>query len=137
MNWPKLSLKQLSIGMSGMTQLELTEEVVLAFAAATGYETSSGEVPPGILSIYRPLWEALGGRAAEGTVHLRQSVAFHTPLTVGDKLDFHVSVQDIYQKKERDYVVFQVLVKKAERLMCEQLITYIWGLVQTSDRKGV
>lgn len=111
---------------------DITAEGVAAFLAATGntdpaYAPGTGRAPSMIASVY--LIEVLRARASPpGGIHAKQSVRFHRPVSVGQRLTIQGRVVDKFIRKDRPYVVSDFEARDDEgALVSAGRITSIWG----------
>jgi hypothetical protein len=117
-----------SVGDSFFSKFDITEEKVKGYVEAVRGNYLPGDVPNYFFSFYTPIYEALGGRIAQGTIHLRQKMEHYSKAQIGDQLDVKVTIKDKYRKNNRDYLVWEVDFLKDDSLVCRHETTHIWAL---------
>lgn len=120
--------EDVSVGDRFLHKFLISAELVQGYMEAVGGEYQEGEVPNYFFSIYTPIYEAIGGRIAEGTIHIKEKVAHFSHANVGDELDVIVTIKDKYKKNGRDYLVWETDFCKENKLVCRHETTHIWAL---------
>jgi hypothetical protein len=124
--------EDVSVGDLLTSRLSLDKDLVKGYMECLGIQYGEGRtVPSSIFAIYKPWYEAFGGRVAHGTVHLKQKMEYFCRVEVGDEFDVQVKVTDKYRKKDRDYLVHETTFMKGGKLCCKQITTQIWAFVKT------
>jgi len=112
----------------------VSPETVDGFLSATGndgpfYRDRDGErlAPSMIASVY--LIDLLSARGSPpGGIHAKQSIRFHRPIAVGEKLAIQGRVVEKYVRKERPYVVSDFEARGDDgSLVSSGRVTSIWG----------
>jgi acyl dehydratase len=99
----------------GGREVVVTREEVEHYAAGTGLEGVDGDVAPALLfhsEVYRDLSWYLPNII--GNLHARQEWELFAPLTIGAEVRSRVTVVERYRKRDRLYVVAEVLWTTAE-----------------------
>lgn len=85
-------------------------------------------VPPLVYTSFLPMFRALGGRMAQGTIHTHQSITVHSPAArVGDVLDAEVTVVSAEADGDRRRVDVQTVLTHQGRAVCTTRSRYLWG----------
>ncbi|SFI70185.1 MULTISPECIES: hypothetical protein [Amycolatopsis] len=129
-----IAFAELRVGKPYRTSYELGLDLVAAFRAAAAPGRNQiphvGElVPPAVYSTFRPMFEALGGRMEQGTIHTHQSVTVATPpARAGDVLDVEVTVVRAEETADRRRLVEVATEYRHEgRRVCSTRSRYLWG----------
>ena len=67
-------------------------------------------VPPTSIAIYvtpSQIFKTIGKKPPPGTIQTTQRFEFYSPIRIGETVTVRASVEDIYQKKGRDYFVIR------------------------------
>jgi hypothetical protein len=132
----ELDYAALHVGDTYRATFAFTEELVRDYVETLGLTyKSDGRVPSFLFAIYKPVYAALGGRIAEGTIHIGQRMEHYREVAVGEVLDVVVTITDKYRKKERDYIVYAIEFCKDGEVCCKQVTTQIWALAETAQAK--
>ncbi|MQA88562.1 MAG: hypothetical protein GEV03_29115 [Streptosporangiales bacterium] len=108
------------------TTYRVIREVADAYGELVG--DGPGEAaPPWVFCSFVPLYDALGGRFDQGTIHLRQRMELFGRVDVGDELDVEVRVAEKYVRKGRNYAVLDVGFLRDGALKCRSTSTFLWG----------
>jgi acyl dehydratase len=94
----------------GGRDVTVTTDDVARYRAGTGGDDLAGDPAPGLLyhsEVYRDLSWYLPNLI--GNLHARQEWQLFHPMRVGDTVRSHVTVVERYRKRDRDYVVAEVL----------------------------
>lgn len=113
---------------------DVSAEVVDGFLAATGnggsfYQASQGtrRAPSMIASVYL-IDLLMARRSPPGGIHAKQSIRFHAPIHIGEKLKIQGRVVDKYIRKDRPYIVSDFEVRTSKGVIAATgRITSIWG----------
>jgi len=115
-------------------RFDVTEASVDAYLGATEdsaeiYRKKDGPrpAPPTLAAVY--MLDALSHfRNPPGGIHTKQSFVFHQPAYVGDTLSTQARILETYVKKERNYVVMEIVTHNQKKaLVTTGVITRIWG----------
>ncbi|PWA09019.1 hypothetical protein DCC39_13710 [Pueribacillus theae] len=110
------------------SKLAITKELYEAYADTLGLPFNPNEkVPPSIFQVYRPAYEALGGRIAQGTIHLKQKVEHFGDAFLGDEFNVEVKIVDKYNRKNRDYLIYEASFLKDGELVSRVTTTHLWA----------
>ena len=87
-------------------------------------------VPPTTIAIYvtpSQVFKDIGKKPPSGMIQTAQKFEFLYPVTIGETVTARASIDDIYQKKGRNYVVMKADAynKKGDRVASSYL-TFIW-----------
>ena len=94
----------------GGREVTVTTDDVMRYRAGTGGDDLAGDPAPALLyhsEVYRDLSWYLPNLI--GNLHARQEWQLFHPMRVGDTVRSHVTVVERYRKRDRDYVVAEVL----------------------------
>lgn len=115
----------------------LTPELVGAYDELVGTDARDGRaaappapgdpVPPWVYSAMAPLYDALGGRYAQGTVHLKHRMETYAVAHVGDVLDVELRVTGKHVRKGRERAVMEMDLLRDGTLICRVTSTFLWG----------
>lgn len=113
---------------------DVSADVVDGFLSATGndgslYRERSGtrRAPSMIASAYL-IDLLMARRSPPGGIHAKQSIRFHRPIEVGEKLSIQGTVVEKYIRKERPYVVSSFETRGSDgTLVSSGQVTSIWG----------
>lgn len=113
---------------------DVSAAVVDRFLSATGndgllYRERGGtrRAPSMIASAYL-IDLLIARRSPPGGIHAKQSIHFHRPIEVGERLSIQGTVVEKYVRKERPYVVSSFEARGADgTLVSSGSITSIWG----------
>ncbi|CAM3488794.1 hypothetical protein GCM10009865_32210 [Aeromicrobium ponti] len=131
----EFSYDALSVGDVFTSKFIVTENLVENYCKSLGLGAGQSQpVPSSILAIYKPWYDAFGGRVAQGTIHLKQKMQYFHEVAAGDAFDVKVVVKAKYEKKGRDYLVHETSFFKGYHLYCRQTTTQLWAFAQ---KKGV
>lgn len=127
-----LTYDQLTIGMrfpSG--RFDVTDEVIARYRAATLDDVElpgdGGNTAPLMLAAVftRAATNSIPG--PRGRVLVKQSFHYHRPVVSGDQLTVDAYVEDLYQKRGRNYAVVRTSTRNQHgELIVEGLSTTIW-----------
>lgn len=112
-----------------------TEEFVLdrdtinEYKKAVGYDSQDNFVPNSIFAIYK-FWNTTLGNPPAGTIHLKQMMEYYRAPKVDDIFQVEITIKDKYRKKERDYLIFETVFYKGNKVYCRQITTYLWGFAE-------
>lgn len=98
--------------------------------ARTGDPVPGDPVPPWVFCAFTPLYDALGGRYEQGTIHLRHRLESFAVARVGDELDVEVRVAEKYVRKSRDHAVMEMDLRRGADLVCRITSTFLWGFAK-------
>lgn len=116
----------------------LTPELVRAYDELIGTDARDGRpparapapgdpVPPWVFCAFTPLYDALGGRYEQGTIHLRHRIESFAVARVGDEFDVEVRVTGKYVRKNRDHAVLEMDLRRGGEPVCRITSTFLWG----------
>jgi hypothetical protein len=117
---------------------DISPELVAEYAAliTDGSDGSDGEAPdpdergiapPWVFCTFLPMFEAMDGRMAQGSIHARQSVQIHRPVAIGTRLDVEITVELAFVRGDRQRVVIVNAYRAGGELVCTTTATYLWG----------
>jgi acyl dehydratase len=86
-----------------------------------------GIAPPWVFCTFLPMFDAMNGRMAQGSIHARQSVHVRRPVAIGSRLDVEVTVERAVVRDERQRVVIVTAFWDHGELACTATATYFWG----------
>ena len=92
-------------------------------------EVSHDAVPPAVASIYfmQSYYEAFANRP-KGNIHAKQNFRFLREVHVGDRLTTLLKVKDKYVKKERKFVLIDILSQNQKNeTVLTGTMTVIWA----------
>ncbi len=123
---------------------DITPELIATYIAGTGddnewYRESSplgGPLAPALIlhsAVYRTLEWYL---SIYGNLHARQEWDLFAPVKVGDRLTTRSVIVDRYVKRDREYVVNEVLVGNASGQIVSRSRTHQSFLLETKPREG-
>jgi hypothetical protein len=106
----------------------LTAELVDTYDRLVGAPQGTRTVvPPWAFCTFRPVYQAMGGRMEQGSVHARQQIEHIDDARVGDVLDVQVTVTTAEVRKGRQTVVLTTEFSRAGSLLCRVASTILWG----------
>ncbi|WP_408011254.1 hypothetical protein ACJROX_13620 [Pseudalkalibacillus sp. A8] len=118
-----------SIGDEFITTYTISEEVARPYVELVGGTYVENQpVLPSVFLIYTPLFEAIGGRFVNGTVHLKQEASYYNKPKVGDQFTVKVTVKNKYVKKDKNYLIYETTYSLKDKLYCRLLSTQLVGL---------
>ena len=89
-------------------------------------------VPPTSISLYvtpSRVLKTLNKKPPPGSIQAGQRYEFHRPIQVGETVTVRVTVDDLYQKKGRDFVIIKgEAYNKDGELAAVSALTFIWPL---------
>lgn len=109
-------------------------EFTLSEADLREYEDLLG-LPPGhhdagapawALCTFEPLYSALGGRVAQGTIHARRSVSINALVPINVPLAVRVDA-DVAESDERRRVILRTRFVHGATSVAETIDTFLWG----------
>jgi hypothetical protein len=106
----------------------VTPELVASYDRLVG--APSGDravVPPWLYCTFRPIYRAMGGRMAQGSVQVRQQVEQSGEARVGDVLTVAVTVLEAAVRKGQPTVVLDTEYVRDGVLLCRVTSTLLWG----------
>ncbi|MQA97842.1 MAG: hypothetical protein GEV11_25670 [Streptosporangiales bacterium] len=123
------------------TTYALTPELVREYDELIGTDARDGRrptpgsangdpVPPWVFCAFAPLYDALGGRFDQGTVHLKHRLESFGGARVGDELDVEVRVAEKYVRKGRDHAVLEMIFPATGAPACRITSTFLWGFAK-------
>jgi predicted acetyltransferase len=110
---------------------QLDDKTVNEYLKALNSSENSEDIPSSIFAIYH-LWNSTIGKPVPGTIHLKQKMEYFLKPSRGDIYDVLIKVTEKYQKKNRNYLVFETLISKKEKLYCKETTTYLWGFASAN-----
>ena len=119
---------QLERGSVHRTTYPLTPELVASYDRLVG--APPGEravVPPWLYCTFLPVYRAMGGRMAQGSIHARQQVEQLGEARVGDVLDVAVTVTEAALRKGRPTVVLDTEYARNGVMLARATSTLLWG----------
>ncbi|MFF2853540.1 hypothetical protein [Peribacillus sp. NPDC058002] len=124
----EFNYEEVKIGDVFKTSFTLTKEIVHLYHSSLNEVFIEGlPAPSSILGIYKPWYDAFGGRVAQGTIHLKQRMEYYSNVYIEDEFEVVVSVCDKYRKKGRDYLIHETNFYKSGLLVCKQTTTQLWA----------
>lgn len=105
----------------------LAPEVVERYCAIAGVEPDGELAPPWVFCSFRPIYDALGGRFAQGSVHIRQQTRMSGRVRVGAELDVELTVAEKYVRNDRNYAVLEATFSADGAPRCVSRLTVLWG----------
>jgi hypothetical protein len=115
----------------------LTAELVDTYNRLVAAPASDPSVvPPWVYCTFRPVYQAMGGRMEQGSVHARQQVEHLGDARIGDVLDVQVTVTTAELRKGRQTVVLTTEFSREASVLCRITSTILWGYSAQSDQEG-
>lgn len=122
---------RIDVGDVYRTTYRITPEIAAAYRRLVGEVVTEGTTspfaPPWVFCSFVPLYDALGGRFDQGTIHLRQRMEMFGRVQVGEELDVEVRVTDKYVRKGRNYAALEVSFLRDGEVTCRTGSTFLWG----------
>jgi hypothetical protein len=119
---------QVERGSVHRTTYPLTPELVASYDRLVG--APPGEravVPPWLYCTFLPVYRAMGGRMAQGSIHARQQVEQLGEARVGDVLEVTVTVTEAGLRKGRPTVVLETEYARDGMVIARAISTLLWG----------
>ena len=117
---------ELSLGQRFRTQFDLKESIAKDFLKSLNIENIEGQpLPVAVFSTLTPIYKAIGARFPQGTIHLKQKMEHYGNPYIGDIFDIEVLIASKYEKKGRQYLVFETSFIKDNKLICKQESTQL------------
>jgi hypothetical protein len=119
---------QVEQGSVHRTTYPLTPELVASYDRLVG--APPGEravVPPWLYCTFQPVYRAMGGRMAQGSIHARQQVEQLGEARVGDVLEVTVTVTEAGLRKGRPTVVLETEYARDGMVIARAISTLLWG----------
>lgn len=113
------------------TTFRLDEEAVKNYLSALDMAEDSTSIPPSIFAVYHH-WNATIGNPVPGTIHLKQEMQYYENPSLGDVYDVTIKIVEKYEKKAKNYLVFETLIQKDSQLYCKETTTYLWGFAAST-----
>jgi hypothetical protein len=102
--------------------------VVGAYQRLVGEEpATTGEAPPWVFCTFLPMFQAMGGRMEQGSVHLLQRMEHFGAVDTGDELDVALRVVQKDVRGDRRQVVLETVFHRGGELKCRSTATFLWG----------
>lgn len=127
--------KTLFVNAEFKTKFKLDDEFVSEYLSALNMDPESSYIPGSIFANYN-LWNETIGKPPQGTVHLKQKTEYFLNPERGEVYDVKVTIKEIYQKRNRDYLVFETEVAKNGVLYYRSLTTYLWGFADNNGEEN-
>lgn len=119
---------QLRPGATHRTEYTVTPELVATYDRLLDIPPGARNiVPPWLYCTFLPVYRALGGRMAQGSIHVRQRVEQLGQARVGDVLDVTVTVAEAAMRKGRPNVVLEVEYGRDGAALARVMSTLLWG----------
>ncbi|HUA32139.1 MAG TPA: MaoC family dehydratase [Candidatus Binataceae bacterium] len=123
---------------------DITPELVATYIAGTGDDNAwyrersplDGPIAPALIlhsAVYRTLEWYL---SIYGNLHARQEWDLFSPVKIGEQLTTRAVIVDRYVKRDREYVVNEVLVGNASGQIVSRSRTHQSFLLETKPREG-
>jgi hypothetical protein len=112
--------------------MNITESFAKLYCESIDFEYQPENLPLSIFAIYKPVFDALGGRVAQGTVHLKQKIHHSGIPCVGDSYKVEVKIIEKSIKKGKNYLVWEVLFLRDDILLCKQETANLWAYSKTN-----
>lgn len=109
------------------TTYHVSVELVAEYDRLVGADRPSTTVPPWVFSTFRPMFQALGGRMEQGSLHTRQRLVVHGPAPVGAVLDVVVLVTGATERNGRRYVDLEIAYAHEGAPVATTTATFLWG----------
>lgn len=126
---------ELSVNTEFKTTIKLEDDFVSEYLKALDLDPEGEYIPSSIFANYN-MWNSTLGNPPQGTVHLKQKTESYLSPVRGEVYEAKVTIKDIYEKRNRDYLVFETEISKDEQLYYRSLTTYLWGFANKS-KEGV
>ncbi|HZZ46149.1 MAG TPA: hypothetical protein VFE65_04635 [Pseudonocardia sp.] len=126
--FPDITFAQLEPGSVFRSTLTLAAELVGTYDRLVG--APPGErtvVPTWVYCTFRPVYQAMGGRMEQGSIHARQQIEHVADARVGDVLDVQVTVTTAEVLKGRQTVVLSTEFTRDGAVLCRVRSTILWG----------
>lgn len=107
------------------TTYHVSAELVAEYGRLVG--TRSTAVRPWVFSTFRPMFQALGGRMEQGSIHTRQRVVVHGPVPVGATLDVVVRITGATERGGRRHVDLEIEYSHDGTPVATTAGTFLWG----------
>jgi len=132
-----IAFDDLREGEAFRTTYEVSVELVARYSTIAADRVVAGitdaahqtdTAPPWVFCTFLPMFDAMDGRMAQGSVHARQSVRIDRAVAIGTRLDVEVVVERAFVRDGRERVVIATRYSDDGVLVCTATATYLWGV---------
>lgn len=133
----ELSEQELKPGTTFRGSFMFTEEEISAYYSLLGLEFKPDQpLSTAIFATNKPSYVVLKGRMPQGTIHLKQEAEHYGPVYAGQEYEVEVSMTDKYEKKGRQYLVYETRFFKDGSLVSRQKTTQLLSFAQVNCGGG-
>ncbi|GAA4936777.1 hypothetical protein EV188_11480 [Actinomycetospora succinea] len=118
--------EDLEPGVVRTTTHRLDPSLVAEYERLVG-PSPDGSVSPWVFCTFLPMYRALGGRMEQGSIHTRQRMVEHRPVSVGATLTVELRVLEKIEEGGRRHVTLEIVFADEAGPVCSSTGTYLWG----------